>query len=460
MIKILNIILFSFPILLLAQSNTKIINGQVFDYETKEPVCLVSIKENNTLVNEIGTTDLQGYFNLNVQETANFLVFTHFAYETVKINLKEKHQKTLKIFLHPKQFFLDEVIVKPDSTARNIVEKAALNLKNCLADKPYLADAHFLATRKKDGKYVFFAEAIAEHFNFAYAGSSSTSISKPINYRISDQDFSFVSIMEPTFPPGPRYSGAYEEILLPIILNQVFSFKCIDTIYIEKHKHLLISYKINQKKAKEAAKKNRNYLFYNKTHYQYGTLLINANNYTATNITNRGIYTYNGNNIAYISEYSFKNRNKKQYISKRIYTTTFQSKSLTSENYENIVSKEIVKFNNFKISQLTNKQLETRFNCKLLNKYLFDLLPAPENKKSTYNPQYWANKQNPKDWKKIKSDLKELSGIDLEKQFANNTEYLISKSKYMRLKKYASKETRKNMSRNYKYLIEKSFFND
>ena len=92
--------------------------------------------------------------------------------------------------------------------------------------------------------------------------------------------------------------------------------------------------------------------------------------------------------------------------------------------------------------------------------YYFLSLPAPKQKVSKYDPNFWRNQPKPNDWNIIKKDLKNLSGIDIEQQFKQNTEYLISKSQFMELRKYADKEARKNMARIYKELAKNNFFND
>lgn len=468
--KILSVILFSLPFLLMASGKPRIIKGQVFDYETKKPVSLVSIGSEDRPESEIAVTDLNGNFFVIIPESTKSLFLSHIAYEPVEIQLNGKKNKRLTISLRPKLFFLNEITVKGKafSTARDIIEKAALNLKENMISMPYTANAHFQSYRLKNGKYVFFAEAMAEHFNDAYSDVGySHSITRPLEYRISDQDFSFSSVISYKYPSTTGLSYKYHQILLPVIVNKAFTYECTDTLFIRNQKHLLINYKINNKIARKMWNKNHGILFYPK-YYQYGKILINLENYVICKIINRGSSSYLGKtNSDFFSIVKFKNADNNYYLAERSATHTYKEKAPDTGNYDSFIKKSKTVFSDFNTSPLTNQQIESRFNCKLkiLNYkekewHYFIQLPAPEKKISKYNHKYWSSKPKPKSWNDIKSDLKELSGIDIKQQFKKNNEYLISKSKFMKLKKYADKETRKTMSRTYKELSKNSFFND
>lgn len=116
-------LLFLFAITISAQS--KNVDGIVLDKESREPLVGATIAVLST--SQGTTTDLEGYFSIEIDESVEFLQVSYLGYETIKIDLNNNPQYV--ILLQTNNLRLDEVVV------------TALNLERSTKDLGYSLQA-------------------------------------------------------------------------------------------------------------------------------------------------------------------------------------------------------------------------------------------------------------------------------------------------------------------------------
>lgn len=459
------IIVLSILSLSLTKINAKTISGRVLDFNTGKPVSLVTITIKYQNKNETYLTDINGDFRIDLQDDIDRLFFSHLGYEPKEINIKRQKNKNIKIFLHLKSYLLDEVVVSEQKkiTAKDIIKKVKANLNSSIINKSYQAKGYQKKYRKRNNKYVFFAEGLFDFYNSGYSKRGhSYAFTKPLQYRISDQELSYSSVDYPGI--FPFSAGGYNNILIPISLNDSFTYSIADTLTSNNTTYLLINFKINIDAVRKVKKENPKFCFYTK-HYQYGDILVNLDKYAPVQITCKG-ETLRPFHIKaeHITTYKFKHIHSYDILIKITSSYAYMEKSPFSDNYDSFLIKNETLFIDIDTTYLSNEQLEKRFNCKVrtdnyanISARLLSRLPAPHKKVSEYDSEYWATAKKTLD-PQIKNDLKELAGIDIEQQFKNNSEYLIDETILKKMIKHSDKEMRKKLIRKYKEFKRLSFF--
>lgn len=115
-----------FPLVSLAQTETdkRILKGEVVDSQTGDPLAFVNVVYGNPPRGT--TTNIDGFFELQVDlQAVKYLEVSYLGYEAKRVELSEfSGVKRLRISLHPTQFALEEVIVKPGfNPANRIIQK-------------------------------------------------------------------------------------------------------------------------------------------------------------------------------------------------------------------------------------------------------------------------------------------------------------------------------------------------
>ncbi|GMQ31720.1 hypothetical protein Aconfl_43660 [Algoriphagus confluentis] len=138
--------------------------GQIVDPETNEGLANVSvyIKDGNR-----GTfSNKEGNFIFNSNRNEGNLVFQLLGYKPVEISLDSVREKIL-ILMYPDPYFLDEVIVKADSSLQ-IMKEAFSRLKENYPNKQYLIKGYYRESVLRDTSYVRFLDAAIGINDFSY----------------------------------------------------------------------------------------------------------------------------------------------------------------------------------------------------------------------------------------------------------------------------------------------------
>ncbi len=468
--KLISLILFAFCV---AQS-VLAIEGIVVDSKSHKSLSLVSIKIDNENNPISGLSDLDGNFNIKVKEDAEKLIFSHIGYKTQTIKLR-KNNKDLIVEMKLELCILSEVNVVADkkSAARKLIEKVTENLNETMITTPYQGKGFQRSLKQRDNVYIYFAEASIETYNEGYQSvGHAYNISKSSQYRVSNQELSnSYAFKNPVLgrEQGVRYS--YNNIFIPLALNRTFYFEIVDTIKINDIDHAVVNYQLNHDNVKDKEIKNSKYNLIPEL-YLFGELIVNLESYTLYQVKSKGesslLY---GNkrirNAEFIREYAFEMEKGKSFLSKVKTITAFDEKSLTSDTIRHFISSFDLNYYDFDTTSISDKQLSEKFECKIETKIYGNRRsricvsqPASRKKISTYNPVFWKNVKNTHNWDIIKNDLESIYNVPLEEQFANNSNYLISKKRLFELMDIVGIKKKKQMLNDFKYYEKKHLLAD
>ncbi len=119
--KALQVLLFLFPLTLVAQNKT-IITGKVYDATTREPLPFVNLLLRNTTVGT--TTDIDGTYRLETGTTSDTLDASYIVYTLASKPIANHKIQVVNFFLEAESKSLGEVIIKPgENPAWKIMRK-------------------------------------------------------------------------------------------------------------------------------------------------------------------------------------------------------------------------------------------------------------------------------------------------------------------------------------------------
>jgi hypothetical protein len=160
----INLSFFLFFIIFNSFSQQIKIWGKVVDSKsyTKIENVSISIKNGNqgTFSNE------KGEFIFTFEETSNTILFQLIGYKPYEFILDSEYQDLL-IYLEPDPFFLDEVIVYPDSSLI-LVKDAFSRIKENYPDKQHLLKGYYRESVIRDDRYVRFLDAAIGINDYSY----------------------------------------------------------------------------------------------------------------------------------------------------------------------------------------------------------------------------------------------------------------------------------------------------
>ena len=448
-----------------AQNKTIKLRGHVSDAQATKSLSLVLVKTEGNVA--IAIANSAGDFMLNLPIGLHSLKFSHIGYETIikKVTVK-KTNGVLNVSLRPIPFLLEEVIVRGERhmNAREMISKLAANLQHTLRVGSYQAKGFQREYRKKNGKYVFFAEAITDHFNGGYSEHGhSYNQTKALEYRISDQDTSISSIKNILFP---RYSNNQynPNILLPILLEEYFLFECVDTLRRNGRQFAVLNYQLNPEKEKRNVNDRFSRNLYAE-HHHYGEIMIDLKDWSLDQITNKG-NDWDDNRAEYIITGKFKEFNGEKFLSQVNYISVYKERNVGASDSCEVERCNETKFANFDTCYLTNDEVSKRYNCSVRMDKRFgtqsrfcSILVNPEDKMSKYNLDFWETMPYVEDWAKVKVDLKKMSNCPIEDQFKRNSNFMVSESKYKTIQRSTDKKIRKRMQNWYRDYKKQNIFN-
>ena len=457
------------------------LSGKVLDQAINQPLSLVTIQYQG-LKGQTHTSisDLDGRFYLRNIDLNQSIHFSHIGYESICYQAELKNVgKTMQLMMQPKPFLLGEVVVEGENklSAEAIISKVKINLEQNMfmgqhqienyqkgkkgsEGSGLIVNLHQFEGfqreyRMKEGKYVFFAEATFKQINGGYEPVAHVAnMTYPIEYRISDQDYSISSI-NPSNMHFPRFKNDdmcnYNEILLPLVQNQCFVFECGDTMKLEGKELLVVYYKINKKVS------SRN-LRCHCSENQFGELHIDPTDWSVHCVLNKDSNHWPGGERKEDSTIKamFSKIEGKYYLTSVDYDSTGQEENLISGKMENVVKVNSVWYDKFNTS-IDADNLFHNYSCKVSNDDRFGkqtpfffFYVTEDLKQSKYNSEFWTERESFADWEQVRIDLETMTGRTLEEQFADNSEFLIPEKKFLEIRnKLKSKDIRRHYKRVY-----------
>ncbi len=145
------------------------ISGKTIDAETADPLSYTSIQLEGTGIGTISF--VSGEFNLKLSEkyAGKILVFSFMGYKTIKIPVIELVKKDNVIKLKKEEFYIDEIVVMPDSTLLSLLAKAYKKIPDNYPGTPSLLKGFYRETaRNSENQYLYFSEAVIETYKSPY----------------------------------------------------------------------------------------------------------------------------------------------------------------------------------------------------------------------------------------------------------------------------------------------------
>ena len=163
---------------------TIIISGSVKDSATQKslPFASVSIagRPVGTVTNENGDFD----FLIPEEYRNDTLLISHVGYKNYKQPVHTLSHAHVSIHLKPQTFLLDEIEIREkELTAKEIIAKAAKNLKFNYSTKPYCLEGFFREIEEENGKYVMLMEAAVDIYDKNFDGLKKYDLQESVDVR-------------------------------------------------------------------------------------------------------------------------------------------------------------------------------------------------------------------------------------------------------------------------------------
>ncbi len=181
MIKKITLLLFLVTFLTNAQ--TKTFSGIIKDIATQLPIELVSISAQDS---NIGTvSNEEGNFRITIPNDLKTLQFNHLNYNLYFFT-PESDQTELEIFLEPKAFTLDEVIVS-NVPLNDVLADLLKNSKKHI-DKSALIKTYYREMNNVNGKYITFSDGMLDYYVKKTNGKSDLNVKQSRAFKLNDPE--------------------------------------------------------------------------------------------------------------------------------------------------------------------------------------------------------------------------------------------------------------------------------
>lgn len=148
-------------------SQSKTISGIIKDITSLAPVESVSINVSNSNLGTISNED--GKFRITVPENSNKIEFSHLLYN-LEAYIVKPNDSEVEIFLTPKSFHLDEVVIK-HRPGKELLSGAVDASKNKL-EKSLVLNTYYREFINVDGKYTSFSDGLVDYYVKRKSGAS------------------------------------------------------------------------------------------------------------------------------------------------------------------------------------------------------------------------------------------------------------------------------------------------
>jgi len=162
-------------------SQSKTILGTIKDFTTSLPIESVSISVENSNIGTISNED--GKFRLSLSEGSLVLKFNHLNYKSDTYILK-KNENEIEIFLEPKAYTLDEVIIRKEPINKTL-SAVVKNSKDKL-EKSLLLNTYYREFIKVDDRYTNFSDGMLDYYIKRQSGASDLYVNQSRAYKLND----------------------------------------------------------------------------------------------------------------------------------------------------------------------------------------------------------------------------------------------------------------------------------
>ncbi len=166
-------------------SQTRIINGVIKDITTLLPVESVSIGLSDSNVGTI--SNHEGKFKFTLSGKENSLNFSHLYYKLENYTVKQ-NETEIEIFLEPKSFVLDEVVIN-QKPGKILLEDAVAASKAKL-EKSLLLTTYYREFINVDNKYTNFSDGIIDYYVKRKSGASDLYVKQSRTFDLKDENAS------------------------------------------------------------------------------------------------------------------------------------------------------------------------------------------------------------------------------------------------------------------------------
>ena len=163
--KIITIVLLLIANFTFSQSKT--ITGIIKDITSSLPVESVSIGVSNSNLGTISNEE--GKFRITLPATGNKIEFSHLYYKIESYTVKQNDTE-IEIFLTPKSFVLDEVVINHKPGKELLVD--AVNASKEKLEKSILLNTYYREFVNVDGKYTAFSDGLIDYYVKRRSGAS------------------------------------------------------------------------------------------------------------------------------------------------------------------------------------------------------------------------------------------------------------------------------------------------
>ncbi len=409
---------------------------RVVDALSSTPVSLATVTNMNGYNKTSAITDYSGTCWLDLPQGKQNLQIEHLGYAplSIEVIVNDKVTGEFNFTLYELSYNMDDIIVYGNQNkTKNIIRNVVANFSAKLVSTIYQSSGFVRKTRTKDNLYVFYGDAEIDHINGGYASvGHAYNISKAKNIRISDQDISLSTFNSESFTNFGGSLLSYDQILLPLLLNDSFDFFVIDNPT-EKLGRNCIEINYRRIPEKWRVQKGR-FLMYDER-YQYGKIVIDTLNHEVLQIINQGerINPELGLPENFYSASEFIKKDGLLFLKNTHIVSAYEELSLNGIDIHQIVTTSHIDFNSFTINNLSPDEIKNRYQCDVsvdnrfgTNSLAFYGKKPSCDKLAKYSPAFWATTSFNKIDSSIRAAIEKLSGRPLEEQFANNTELLIS----------------------------------
>lgn len=181
--KILTFLLFVFTTVTFSQSKT--VTGIIKDATSSLPIESVSISISNSSLGTISNEE--GKFRITLPDSKNTLEFSHLYY-TVESYAVKANDTEIEVFLTPKSFVLEEVVINHKPGKELLTDAVAAS--KAKLEKSLLLNTYYREFINVDGKYTSFADGLVDYYVKRKSGASDLEVKQSRVFDMKDEDAS------------------------------------------------------------------------------------------------------------------------------------------------------------------------------------------------------------------------------------------------------------------------------
>lgn len=179
--KIISFLLLVFTIVTFSQSKT--VTGIIKDATSSLPIESVSISISNSSLGTISNEE--GKFRIILPDNKNTLEFSHLYY-TIESYVVKANDTEIEIFLTPKSFVLEEVVINGKPGKELLSD--ALAASKAKLEKSIVLNTYYREFVNVDGKYTSFSEGLIDYYVKRKSGASDIEVKQSRVFDLKDEN--------------------------------------------------------------------------------------------------------------------------------------------------------------------------------------------------------------------------------------------------------------------------------